>query len=780
MERRRISIRGIVQGVGFRPFVYGLARDHGVRGRVLNDARGVVVDVEAEPSRLDPFVDALTSDPPPLAAIDSIEMEPLPPEGFGGFEIVASEAGAGRRALVGPDVATCEVCLREMRDPSDRRYGYPFLNCTHCGPRFTIVEDVPYDRSRTSMRRFPMCDACRDEYEDPGDRRFHAQPTACPACGPRLRWMDGGASETRSHEPLDIAVTRLLEGEVVAIKGLGGYHLACDAADEGAVGGLRVRKARDARPFALMVGDVESAARLVELDEGARRLLLERRRPIVLAPRRPEAPVAASVAPGTPTLGVMLPYTPLHALLMERVGRPLVMTSGNLSDEPMVTDDDDAIERLGDIADGFLVHDREIVSRCDDGVVRWSGRRAIPIRRARGEAPRPVRLANPVPRPILALGGHQKNAFCLARGDEAFVSHHVGDLDTLEAATSLEGTVERYERLFEIDVEAIACDMHPAYRSTRLARALADRRGLPLVEVQHHHAHVAAVAAEHGRTEPVLGIALDGTGWGPDGTVWGFEILVVDGEGFDRLGRLEPVPMPGGAAAVREPWRMAWAWLRTAFDGSFDLRLPLFDEVDETTRSVVGRMIQRDVNAPMCSSAGRLFDAVAAIAGLRTRAAYEGQPAIELEAAAGTGPADPYPIEIADAGPGGERAPAFEVRFSPAVREIARATARGASIAEVAARFHETVVAAIAIAAARARDERGLSTVALSGGTFQNARVLEGAIAALEADGFEVLVHETVPPNDGGLAYGQVAVAASRLADAESLEPRITAVAGGG
>ncbi|MBW3660674.1 MAG: carbamoyltransferase HypF [Gemmatimonadetes bacterium] len=773
MIRRLVTVRGIVQGVGFRPFVFNLAERLGLVGTVLNDSLGVEIDVEGGPEAVEAFVRALEEDAPPLAVIQDVAVETAELAGHAAFRIVKSATGAARRTLVSPDVGTCEDCLREMRDPSDRRYRYPFLNCTNCGPRFTIVEDIPYDRANTSMKAFPMCDPCRAEYEDPRDRRFHAQPTACPACGPSLAWIAPGEPRLRGHAALERAVARLREGRIVAVKGLGGYHLACDATDEEAVARLRRRKHREARPLALMVADLAAARQLGEVEPPAEAALSSIRRPIALLPKRPDADLAPSVAPGVPTVGVMLPYTPLHTLLLEGFDGPLVMTSGNLTDEPMAYQDAEAIERLGPIADAFLTHDRAIVMRCDDSVVRWTRRRPLMIRRARGYAPQPVFLSPPAPTPVLALGGHQKNAICLAREEHAFGSHHLGDLDTPEAVAALEEAVGHYERLFEIEPEVVACDLHPDYRSSRLAVEIAEGRGLPLVRVQHHHAHAASVAAEHGLTGPFLGIALDGTGLGTDATIWGFEFLEVDGGRMRRLGHLQRVPMPGGEAAVRAPWRMACAWLSAAFGEIPEMPLGFLDRLDRDAWDLLARAVERGVNAPLCSSAGRLFDAVAAIAGLRDVADYEGQPAIELEgeAAKVLDPVDgdlsePWPFEIVEAAPweDGEEEPGragFEVRFTPAIAAIVEALAGGVGLPTIAARFHATVVHAVVDGADRARERSGLDTVALSGGTFQNAIVLERSIERLSARGFDVRINERVPPNDGGIALGQAGVAAA-------------------
>lgn len=774
-RRRRITVRGIVQGVGFRPFVFVLAERLGLAGTVLNDPSGVEIDVEGDSGAIAAFVRALEEEAPPLAVIQEVAIEVAEPAGHESFRIVDSATGAARRTLVSPDMAACEECLGEMRDPADRRFRYPFLNCTNCGPRFTIVEAMPYDRVNTSMKAFPMCDPCRVEYEDPRDRRFHAQPTACPSCGPSLAWVAPGEERLGGDAALRRAVAWLENGRIVAVKGLGGYHLACDATNEEAVARLRRRKHREARPLALMVVDLEAARALGEVEPAAEAFLDSIRRPIVLLPKREDAGLAPSVAPGL-TVGVMLPYTPLHALLMEAVAGPLVMTSGNLTDEPMAYQDPEALERLGDIADGFLTHDRPIVMRCDDSVVRWTRRRPLMIRRARGYAPQPVFLSPPAATPVLALGAHQKNAICLAREGHAFVSHHLGDLDTPEAVAALEEAVGHYERLFELEPEVVACDLHPDYRSSRLAAEIAEARALPLVRVQHHHAHAMSVAAEHGLTGPFLGISLDGTGLGTDGTVWGFEFLAVDGAEMRRLGHLQTVPMPGGEAAVREPWRMACAWMAAAFGELPDLPLAFLGRLDHDAWSLLERAAEKGIDAPRCSSAGRLFDAVATIVGLRDEAEYEGQPAIELEGQAATvldpldGPLpEPWPIELADPVPwereGHMERPdgeGFEIRLASAIGAIAEAVAGGAKVPRVAARFHATVVHAILAGARRVREREGLETVVLSGGTFQNAIVLERSIVALEERGFDVRINRRVSPNDGGIALGQAAVASAR------------------
>jgi hydrogenase maturation protein HypF len=709
VERRRFRVTGVVQGVGFRPFVYGLARRHALGGFVLNDGHGVVIEAEGERAALDAFGSGLGLDAPSLARVDLVAWEPVPARGESAFRIAESAAGAGT-AVVPADVATCEDCLRELFDPADRRYRYPFVNCTQCGPRFTIVRSVPYDRPNTTMAAFPLCEDCRREYEDPGDRRFHAEPIACPVCGPQLSL------------PLEEAVGRLRAGEILAVKGLGGYHLACDAAGEEAVARLRARKHREEKPFALMTTGPDE---LVELDAAGRELLHARERPIVLARRRAHAPVAAAVAPGTPWLGVMLPYTPLHHLLLADFGGALVMTSGNRSDEPIAVDDAEARGRLGGIADAFLAHDRPIHRRCEDSVLRVQ----FPIRRSRGLVPGSLPLPVATPVPLVAAGPELKATFCVARGDEAFLSPHLGDLDDELSHRAFLADLALYLEMLGVRPEAIAHDLHPEYLATKWAL----EQDAELVGVQHHHAHAAACLAEHGEEGPALALVFDGTGFGLDGTLWGGELLRCDLAELERLAWLDPVPLPGGEAAVREPWRVAAAYLERAGR-----------PVPFERWSVVRESLK--VNAPLSSGMGRLFDAVAALLGVREQVTYEGQAAIELEQLAGEVEAAPYDWRFGDG--------------AALVRAVHDDLAGGRPREEIAAAFHETVAAAAVEACAEARDPR---VVVLSGGTFQNLRLLASARTRLEALGFRVLSHSRVPPNDGGIAYGQAAVAARRL-----------------
>jgi hydrogenase maturation protein HypF len=702
-------VRGVVQGVGFRPFVFALAARHGLAGFVLNDGEGVIAEAEGSPADLDAFAAALSAEAPPLARVESVTSEPLPPHGDSRFEIAAS-VGAGGAAAIPPDVATCADCLRELFDPADRRYRYPFLNCTQCGPRFTIVRSVPYDRAATTMAGFAMCAECRAEYEDPGDRRFHAEPTACPACGPQLSM------------PLEAAVGLLRDGAIVAVKGLGGYHLACDAADEAVVARLRTRKHRDEKPFALLTATPEALCHVSEAEEA---LLRSPARPIVLLRRRPGAAVAEGVAPGSPWLGAMLPYTPLHHLLAADFGGPLVLTSGNVSDEPIAVDDAEARRRLGSIADAFLAHDRPIHRRCEDSVVRAGA----PLRRSRGYAPAALRVPA-CERTIVAAGAELKSTFCVARRGEAFVSPHLGDLESEAAYRAFRTDLALYLAMLEVEPDVVAHDLHPEYLSTKWAL---EQAAEPL-GVQHHHAHAAACLAEHGEEGPALALVFDGTGYGTDGTLWGGELLRCDLSGFERLAHLDPVPLPGGAAAIREPWRMGAVLLDR---GGVTPPWPSWDRVREALK----------LAPPLSSGMGRLFDAVAAVLGVRERVSYEGQAAIELEQAAGETAAEPYPWRFGDS--------AGLVATCHAER------AAGTPVDEVAARFHETVAAGAATVCAEAG---GPGTVVISGGTFQNVRLLESTRRRLEALGFRVLSHRLVPANDGGISYGQAAVAARRIA----------------
>jgi len=738
MRRVRIRLRGIVQGVGFRPFVHHLAARWQLAGYVLNSSAGLVAEVEGEAAAVDGFVAALRAEAPPLAWIQEMDLAELAPEGGASFEIRHSEVETQEFALISPDVATCPDCLRDCREPANRRFGYPFTNCTNCGPRYTIIRDIPYDRAATTMAQFRMCPACQSEYDNPADRRFHAQPNACPACGPSL---SGSLEEARS---------RLAAGQIVAIKGLGGFHLACDPRNAAAVERLRARKRRSDKPFALMARDLAAAESLCQVSEADRAALLGWRRPIVLMPRRPSAGLPQAIAPGNRTLGVMLPYTPLHHLLFESAPfDALVMTSGNLSEEPIVVDNRQAQERIGGVADWFLTHNRDIYMRTDDSVVRTFDGRERVLRRSRGYAPQTLDLGRAVPE-LLACGGELKNVFCLTKGRHAILSQHIGDLENYETLVFFEETLANLKKLFRVTPQAVAHDLHPLYLSTRFAQSLS----LPQIGVQHHHAHIASVMAENGLSGETIGVAFDGTGYGTDGAIWGGEFLVADYRGFERRGRLRYIPLAGGDAAVRQPWRPALAYLMDTFGPDAP-----FAAAPERQVRVVRRMIVSGVNTVATSSCGRLFDAVASLVGLRQEVNFEGQAAIELETIAEDGNLERYPYRIGGDGP-------WEIDFRPAIEAIARETGavRTASApGAVSARFHNTLAGAIVEVCRRISQESGLRRVCLSGGTFQNVRLTASTVAGLRAAGFEVFLHSRVPPNDGGIALGQAAIAAELL-----------------
>jgi hydrogenase maturation protein HypF len=767
--RMAIRVQGIVQGVGFRPFVYSLATGLGLAGLVGNDTDGVFAQVEGPESAVAEFLARLEREAPPLARVDRVTATRVPPTGAAGFVVAPSDPAGPRRVLVSPDAATCADCLRELADPADRRFGYAFINCTNCGPRFTIVKDVPYDRALTTMASFQMCEQCAAEYHDPANRRFHAQPTCCPACGPRLVLTrpDGGSV---GGDALGAAAALLRVGQLLAIKGLGGYHLSCDAASDTAAAALRSRKHREDKPFALMAADLAMASRLCVIDEAAAAALTSARRPVVLLPRREDADVAAAVAPGNRQLGVMLPYTALHHLLLAAVGRPVVLTSGNISDEPIAYVDDDARTRLAGIADAFLSHDRAIHVRADDSVVRIFGNRERLIRRSRGYAPEPMPVSVPFTRPVLACGAELKNTFCLAKDGRAFVSQHIGDLQNAETLRSFTEGVAHFGRLFEITPQVIAHDLHPDYLSTKYALALAES-GLPgapsgagpgeleLCPVQHHHAHIASCLADNGEQGPVIGVAFDGTGYGPDGTIWGGEFLTADLTGFDRAGYLSPIAMPGGAAAITQPWRMAAVYLDAAYPADDHSRALGVARRNERLWDAVTAMARRGVNAPLTSSVGRLFDAAAAILDVRDAINYEGQAAIELEQLADPDEQGGYRAAVhVGRRPGAplvaDGADLIRAICADLVADVPRET--------VAARFHLGVAGLIEDCCVEIRDRTGLSAVALSGGVFQNLLLLHRAVDRLEARGFRVLLHARVPCNDGGISLGQAVVAAAR------------------
>ena len=778
-------VTGVVQGVGFRPFVYNLAVRLGVRGWVKNTSEGVFAHAEGDEAAVDAFVHGLRREAPPAAVVEDVIAEDVEPEGFESFEIIASASVEGM-TLISPDLATCEACVEELLDPSDRRFRYPFINCTNCGPRFTIIDEIPYDRPATTMREFEMCAVCDAEYHEPTDRRFHAQPDACGVCGPRLYFQLGGqadaaitaalpplpedaawrpglsprardrnAERARTDAILGAAKALIHAGGILALKGLGGFHLACDATNETAVRRLRERKHRWGKPLAIMVRDLETARRVAEVGPEEEQLLTGSVRPIVLLRlhgAHPDA-LAPSLAPGLRELGVMLPYTPVHHLLLAEVDRPLVMTSGNLSDEPIATDNAEALERLSAIADAFLMNDRDIRSRYDDSVVRVVSRQTELVRRARGYAPFPLRAPGRTDAHILAVGPEQKNTFTLLKDEYAFVSQHIGDLENAETLESFEQTLGLYERLFRIQPEIVAHDLHPEYLSTKFAMTL----DLPKVGVQHHHAHVVSVTAEHGVSEPVVGIAFDGTGYGSDGKIWGGEVLLGDWREFERFAHLRYVPMPGGAAAVKRPARMALGLLSSIDPALLDhpgaaawrSRLASGEE------ATLLRMIERDVNSPLTSSMGRLFDAIASLVGVRDTVDYEGQAAIELEAAADPAEEGAYDFQFLGDDP-------MIIDPEPIVRAILHDLARGVQAETVSARFHRAVVNCIVRVSVLAAKTAGVRHVALGGGVFMNRIVTAGAVRGLEGVGLRPLTHLSLPFNDGAVSFGQAVVAWSR------------------
>ena len=751
VERRQVRVTGTVQGVGFRPFVYRHARSLGLSGFVRNDAQGVLIEVEGPAAAVARLCELLVDDPPPLAGVSSVSSVTLTPaRSSKDFVIAPSTDDGTAEAPVSVDSATCADCLAEVNDPEDRRFGYPFTNCTNCGPRYTIVRSVPYDRRATTMTGFTMCARCQSEYDDPADRRFHAQPNACSECGPHVAFCEPDGTETAcGADALAAAVDALVAGRILAVKGIGGYHLAADAANGAAVAELRRRKARDDKPFAVMVATLDDADRLCELDLRARQALASPRRPIVLAPRRPGATIAGSVAPGLPELGVLLAYTPLHHLLLQGVGRPLVMTSANLSDDPIAHEEGDAFTRIGPMVDALVCHDRPIHIRCDDSVARATERRLTLLRRSRGYAPEPVEVPVPGTIQVLAVGAELKNTVSVLKGRSLVTSHHIGDLEHLATYRSFLQATEHLCSVFAIEPSVIAHDLHPDYLSTKWAQ---DQEAA-LCPVQHHHAHVASCLAEHRHAGTVLGLAFDGLGLGDDGTLWGGEFLVADFAGYERAGHLQTVPMPGGTRAIREPWRMAIAWVARAL--GHDRAAELGAALDERWAAVLD--LVESSTGPVTSSMGRLFDAVSAVLGIRRTVSYEGQAAIELEALARTAhaPVPLAPLEVtldavATLDPG------------PLIASLLGAHAGGSDRAGLALGFHHEVARGASRLAGALCGARGLDTVALTGGVFQNA-LFSGLVEdACAAEGLRVLVHESVPPNDGGISIGQAMIAAHR------------------
>lgn len=758
--RRRICVQGVVQGVGFRPFVYATAAGAGLSGCVRNDSSGAIIEVEGQPAAVDAFVERLRVDPPPLAVIEALAVEEIPTHGGTGFRIADTSRSDGGRTLVAPDVATCAECAAEQRDPANRRYRHAFVNCTNCGPRYTIIAGLPYDRASTTMAVFPMCSDCTAEYRDPADRRFHAQPVCCPRCGPTLSFRDGQGKRASGEDGLRIARRLLRDGGILAVKGIGGYHLACDAANNDAVTELRRRKQRGAKPFAVMVEDLGVARRLGSVDPGSEKLLSGPQRPIVLIERSPSAPVAPAVAPHNPDLGVMLAYNPLHWLLFGLPGDEpgpsvLVMTSGNRGGEPICYRDDDAAERLSHLTDGWLLHDRPILVPCDDSVVRaffnHTGAAELPIRRSRGYAPLPVALPVTTP-PMMAVGADVKNTLAVAEGGYGWLSQHIGDMDDLATLSAFDTAASHLGALTGVHPELLVTDAHPGYRSTSWAHRNAN--GRPVRPVQHHHAHIAAVMAEHGLpgTDPVLGFAFDGTGYGPDGAVWGGEVLLADYKGFRRLAQLKYVPLAGGDASVMRPYRMAMAHLWAA-GISWSDELPPVHACPADEREVLHHQLATGLACVPTSSMGRLFDAVSALAGVRQLVDYEAQAAIELEGLSRN--ADPgvvrypFPVDLSTGSPA-------SIDPAPLLGAVVDDVRQGVPAEVIGARFHVAIAELIVDLATGYSNHS--DTVALSGGVFQNVLLLRHTLIALKDNGFTVITHHRVPPNDGGIALGQLMV----------------------
>ncbi len=770
MKRNRMLVKGIVQGVGFRPFVYRLAVHENLKGFVSNSSRGVEIEVEGQPEALDRFLDKLQTDPPVLSDVTHVDVSEIPVHQDVEFVIRSSQTEEERSTLISPDISICHDCLNELFDIHDRRYRYPFINCTHCGPRYTIIQDIPYDRAKTTMSLFKMCPECQKEYDDPSNRRFHAQPNACPVCGPKVWLTDNAGAKMQVDDPILETVRCLKRGDIVAIKGLGGFHLACDATHDTAVSRLRERKRKEEKPLAVMTLDFQQLETFAEFNPKERELLSSPRRPIVLLKKKNPHPLAESLAPRNDYFGVMLPYTPLHYLIMNGGFVALVMTSGNVAEEPIAIGNEEALSRLGEIADFFLMHDRDIYLRNDDSVCRIAGRVVRFIRRSRGYVPVPVFLRKKHPS-VLAVGGELKNTICLTKGDHAFLSQHVGDLENVETLRFLEESVDHLKRILQIEPEVIAYDLHPDYLSTRWAL---EQDSISRIGVQHHHAHIASCLAEYGYDEKVIGLSLDGTGYGTDGQIWGGEILLADLVSFERMGHFAYRSMPGGEKAIQEPWRMAVAYLYEAFRQNGDTQkgedhfiqklkqLPFTEMIDLSRLRPVIRMIQHNMNLVQTSSLGRLFDGAAALTGLRERVAFEGQAAMEFEMAMGglTWDGDvkrgyDFKTEEHD----------HMIIISPdrVIQQIVEDISSGISVGEISYRFHVGLLRLFLNLCQQVRDQTGVHVVALSGGCLQNRFLLENLSNILENGGFEVLTHSHVPTNDGGLALGQAVVASYNL-----------------
>jgi len=748
-SRARILIKGIVQGVGFRPFIYGLAKSYTLNGWVLNSTEGVSIEVEGDKDSLDEFVNQIRVKLPPLAMIDSIDLKYLTPVNYDGFVIRHSKGDKDKYVKISPDISICNDCLTELFDVDDRRYHYPFINCTNCGPRFTIIKDIPYDRENTTMQSFKMCPLCQAEYDDPMNRRFHAQPNACPVCGPSVTLEDLHGN-IECDDPINKAVELMIEGKIIAIKGIGGFHLACDATNDSAVKILRERKRRTFKPFAVMSANLEKIKEYCIVSDEENKLLQCIQRPIVLLKKLSGNLISESVAPNNNHIGVMLPYSPLHYVLLDNSLLALVMTSGNISEEPIVVGNDEAKRRLSDLADYFLFHNRDIQMRCDDSVVKvWNGHQVM-LRRSRGYAPHPIDLDFSM-KEILAYGGELKNTFCLTKDNHAFISHHIGDLQNIEAYKYYQDSIEHYKNLFRIKPEAMAYDLHPDYLSTRYAL---DQKDIKLIGVQHHHAHIVSNMAENGLKEKVIGVACDGTGYGTDGAIWGCEFMIADYASFQRRGHLKYVTLPGGDISTKETYRMAISYLYSVFgDELFDINIPLFKRIDHKKLAFIKRMIEKQINTPLTSSCGRLFDAVSSLINVRDDATYEAQAAIELEMIAESGVSDIYGhniIPIDDQ---------YIINLDDMFQEIISDLAHKVSKGIISAKFHNTVADFIVSMCEKLRLESDIQRVVLSGGTFQNTYLISEVTRRLGKKEFITYFHKRVPTNDGGISLGQAVVA---------------------
>jgi hydrogenase maturation protein HypF len=749
--RVHIDIKGIVQGVGFRPFVYNLAKSFHLTGFVLNDTRGVTIEVEGEKEIIESFIMRIKLQPPPQAEIFEIKDYSAEPIGYEDFKIRDSEDTEEKFVPISPELATCSDCCNELFDPKDRRYRYPFINCTNCGPRFTIVKDIPYDRKKTTMSVFPMCEQCRSEYEDPTNRRFHAQPNACPVCGPRLFLLDKNGSEMQTTDVVREACRLLKEGKILSIKGLGGYHLACDALNKKAVSELRSRKYREHKPFALMVKDLETANKICFVNDKEAAALVGPKRPVVLLQKKLDSAVAEDVAPLQKCHGVMLPYTPLHHLILSESGLILVMTSGNISSEPIAFKDINALEQLHDIADYYVVHNREIHTRTDDSVIRiWDNEETV-LRRSRGYVPYPLLMQFEFSDRILACGGELKNTFCLTRGNYAFLSHHIGDLENLETLAAFEDGIEHFKRIFNLSPTLIAYDLHPEYLSTKYALSLPNIRTMG---VQHHHAHIVSCMGENKLEGEVIGVAFDGTGFGLDGKIWGGEFFVSSYHGFQRIAHFKYLPLPGGEKAIKEPWRMAAAFLYSIYgDEMLGLDIEFIKSLDPGNWKTIKQMVAKGINSPLTSSAGRLFDAISALLGVRKEIDYEGQAAIELEMRSRDDVEEKYRFFFHESGE------SIEIDLEFLGKEIVADLLNRVDIEVISSRFHNTMAHIILEMCNYIRNQKGLDSVVLSGGVFQNSFLRNKAVMVLQKGGFRVYTHHRVPPNDGGISLGQAIIA---------------------